>query len=240
MNKGFGDISRLPTKQVTDKNGHIKTVHYNPEKDKKKQKISNVKEQIIAKLEEFAVPMMEVEYSREEYNRLFPEGTVKTPLKTVKMGTDQYAKLGRKDSGGRQSYIGAVYQTLTDPIIIIKEGDDDVYIKSFSNEKGFSTFISVEKDKEDGRFIVTNYFRHKSEVLRKIKWADSIAYLKDDRGSPARMDKEGVPHAESSHTSKISPESTKKSTGTTNQSLRLIYNRKTGQLAWGAKQCQPG
>jgi len=153
------------------------------------------------KLEELAVPMMEVEYSIKEYNRLFPEGTVRTPLKIVKMGKDQYAKLGRKDDGGRQSYIGAAYQTLTDPIVIIKEGDDDVYIKSFNNEKGFSTFLSVEKDKKDGRFIVTNYFRHKNEVFNKIKWADSIAYLKDDRGNPARMDKEGVPHAKSSHTS---------------------------------------
>jgi len=168
-------------------------------------------EQIIARLEECAVPMLEVEYSREEYNRFFPEGTAQTPIKTVKMGTDQFAKLGHKDKGKRKSYIGAAYQTLTDPVVIIKEGNDDVYIKSFVNEKGISTFISVEKDKDDDRVIITNYFRRKKEVLKKIKWADSIAYLKDNRGSPAYMDKEGVPHAESSHTSIISRKTLKKS-----------------------------
>ncbi|GHT70308.1 hypothetical protein FACS1894110_21620 [Spirochaetia bacterium] len=116
------------------------------------------------------------------------------------MGTDQFAKLGRKDKGARQSYIGAAYQTLTDPIVVIKEGDDDIYIKSFISEDGISTFISVEKDKENGRFIVTNYKRRRKEVEKKIKKADSIVYLKDNRGSPARMDKEGVPRAESFHT----------------------------------------
>jgi hypothetical protein len=174
--------------------------------------ISAVKQfEIGKKLDTLAVPMLEVEYNIAEYNKYFPEGTVKTPIKTVKMGKDQYAKLGRKDGGKRRSYIGAAYQTLTDPVVVIKEGNDDVYIKSFTNDNGYSTFMSVEKDEEDGRFIITNYMRHKEEIARKIKRADSIAYLKDDRGSPARMDKEGVPHANSSHTSSISSESLKKS-----------------------------
>jgi len=156
--------------------------------------------------------MIEVEYSKEEYNRFFKGGYVKTPIKIVKMGADQFEKLERKDKGARKSYIGAAYQTLTDPVLIIKEGNDDVYIKSFLNKKGFSTFVSVEKNKEDDRFVVTNYFRHKSEVLKKIKWADGVVYLKDSvDGSPARMDKEGVPHAESSHTPIISHEPGKKS-----------------------------
>jgi hypothetical protein len=156
----------------------------------------------IASLEKKAVPMMAVEYSEEEYNRLF------------KMGANQFSELGRKDDGGRQSYIGAAYQTLTDPVIVIKEGDADVYIKSFIRKKGISTFISVEKDKEDGRFIVANHMRHKDEVIKKIKWADGVVYLKDSvGGSPARMDKRGYPHAKSSHTSTVSPDLGEKSRG---------------------------
>ncbi|MDR1904383.1 MAG: hypothetical protein LBQ88_19130, partial [Treponema sp.] len=163
------------------------------------------------KLEELAVPMMEVEYTHAEYNKLFRRGEIKTPIKTVKMGVDQFSKLGSRDGGNRKSYIGAAYQTLTDPVVVIKEGNDDVYIKSFIGENGISTFISVEKDKEDGRFVVTNYKRKKDEILKKIKKADGIVYLKDDSGSPARMDKEGVPHASGSHTSTVSPESGEKS-----------------------------
>jgi hypothetical protein len=217
----------------------------------KNAKRGSVKSRAIARLDRYAVPMMEVEYSREAYNKLFKGGYVKTPINTVKMGTDQFEKLGRKDSGGRRSYIGAAYQTLTDPVVILKEGTDDVYIKSFVTKSGISTFMSVEKDKADGRFVVTNYMRHKKEIIRKIKWADSIAYLKGNRGSPANgvcephrskvsphnmkksseikwadgvvylkgnvdgspacMDKEGVPHATSSHTSTVSRKPLKKS-----------------------------
>jgi hypothetical protein len=94
---------------------------------------------------------------------------------------------------------------------MIKKGNDDVYIKSFTTKNGISTFMSVEKDKRDGRFIITNYRRHKNEIIRKIKWADGILYIKEDSGSPASMDKEGIPHADSSHTSSLSPDSPKKS-----------------------------
>jgi hypothetical protein len=182
------------------------------------------------RLESLTVPILKVEYSIAEYNKYFPEGTVKTPIKIVKMGSDQFAKLGRKDSGGRQSYIGAAYQTLTDPVAIIKEGNDDVYTKSFTNEKGFSTFMSVEKDKEDGRFVVTNYMRHKEEIAKKIKRADSIAFLKNDRGSPARMDKGGVPHAIDSHTPILSPKPLKKS------SPRLMIKRSLVQEMAGRQR----
>jgi hypothetical protein len=188
-----------------------------PEKgagDKDARKIIDPEQQaeVKKKLEDLAVPMMEVEYSKDEYNRLFPEGTVKTPLKTVKMGSDQFAKLGRKDSGDRQSYIGAAYQTLTDPIVIIKEGDEDVYIKSFTGKNGIKTFVSVEKNKDDERIIVTNYRRNEREILKKIKWADSIAYLKDNRGGPAGGN-EGKPLADEgdNHLSTVSPESGEKS-----------------------------
>jgi hypothetical protein len=128
------------------------------------------------------------------------------------MGVDQFEKLGRKDGGERQSYIGAAYQTLTDPVVILKEGTDTVYIKSFTNENGISTFLSVEKDKEDGRFVVTNYKRHKKEVLKKIKRADGVIYLKDNvDGNPASMDKEGIPRVNDSHTSIVSADGLKKS-----------------------------
>ena len=153
---------------------------------------------IVESLDAMAAPMLEMEYTPENYNEYFKGGYVKTPLGIVKMGADQFAKLGRRE---RKSYIGAAYQTLTDPVVVIREGTDNIYIKSFINNDGVSTFVSVEKDKEDGRFVVTNYMRHKKEVEKKIKRADGIVYMKGDvDGSPARMGKGGVPHAEGSHT----------------------------------------
>ena len=46
IDKGFGDISRLPTKRITDKNGHSRMVHYNPDKDKDKKKVKVVSEEV--------------------------------------------------------------------------------------------------------------------------------------------------------------------------------------------------
>jgi len=40
VDKSYSNIYQLPIKKVTDKNGHIKTVHYNPDKDKKDIKIN--------------------------------------------------------------------------------------------------------------------------------------------------------------------------------------------------------
>jgi hypothetical protein len=179
--------------------------------ESQKESFQKQKERVIENLDKMAVPMMSVAYSKDEYNRLFPKGTVETPIGTVKMGVDQFAKLGRRDDGKRQSYIGAAFQTLTDPVVILQEDTDDIYIKSFINENGVSTFMSVEKDQADGRFVVTNYLRHKKEVIKKIKKVDSIVYIKDDRGNPARMSKEGVPHADGSHTDTVSHKTEKES-----------------------------
>ena len=164
--------------------------------------------EVIKQLEEHAVPMMEVEYSKEEYNRLFPRGEVKTPIKTVKMGQDFFDKLGRKDGGNRRGLLGATYQTLTDPIVVIKEGTDDVYLKSFSQKDGDrqSIVMAVEKDVTSGRVMVSAYKRKEREVQTRIKKADGIAFLKDDSGSRANKGENPRHH-------QVSPKSPEKSSG---------------------------
>jgi hypothetical protein len=170
--------------------------------------------ELAEKLDKFAVPMMEVEYSVENYNKLFPEGKVKTPLGTVRMGRDQFAKLGRKDGGARKSYLGAAWQTLTDPVLVIGEGNDRVYIKSFSGEKGITSFVSVEKDKDGERVVVTNYRRDIREIARKIKnWADIPLYQKATEGGGPAGGTEGEPLAisDDNHLNTVSHKPFKKS-----------------------------
>ncbi|MCL2556914.1 MAG: hypothetical protein FWE09_00385 [Treponema sp.] len=159
-----------------------------------------------------AAPMLEVEYSVENYNRLFPRGEVKTPLGTVRMGRDQFEKMGRKDGGARKSYLGAAWQTLTDPALVIGEGDDRLYIKSFAGDKGIAGFVSVEKDKDGQRVVVTNYRRDIGEIGRKLKkWAGSPLYLKEGDGPAGGTEGKPLAISDDNHLPKLSPDTAKKS-----------------------------
>ncbi|GHV93238.1 hypothetical protein AGMMS50268_37410 [Spirochaetia bacterium] len=145
---------------------------------------------IVAKLETMAVPMDIREFSRNEYNRLFPMGTVQTPIGEVKIGANQFDKLSKKDNGSRQMLIGAMRQTLSDPIVIIKEQEDGreahVYIKSFKKEgkPGLDTVMTVVVDIDNKKIAISTYKRRKREVGKKIKMAVVIVYVKDEGGDP--------------------------------------------------------
>jgi hypothetical protein len=141
---------------------------------------------ITAKLEAWAVSMDVREFSRKEYREVFPQGTVKTPIGEVKIGKNQFEKMAEKDNGKRRALIGAMRQTLTDPITIIQEEKDGrkayVFIKSFKNtEDSLKTdfIMSVVVSIEDAKVVISTYKRKRREVLNKIKKAGVIAYEKD-------------------------------------------------------------
>jgi hypothetical protein len=144
--------------------------------------------EITAKLESMAVPMDIREFSRDEYNKLFPMGTVKTPIGEVKIGANQFDKLSNKDKGSRRMLIGAMRQTLSDPVAIIKEQengrDAHVYIKSFKKEggPGLDTVMTVVVDIDNKKIAISTYKRRKREVGKKIKMAAVIVYVKDGGG----------------------------------------------------------
>ena len=146
-------------------------------------------ENILEKLVSLAVPMDEREFSNEEYNRVFPRGTVVTPIGEVKIGQNQFSKMADKDGGNRRGLIGAMRQTLADPVVIIREREEariaDVFIKSFTTgeEKGESLIVSVVVDIKGARVAISTYKRKRREVIGKIKKADGIVYIKDNGGS---------------------------------------------------------
>jgi hypothetical protein len=63
---------------------------------------------ITAKLGAMAVPMDVRVFTKEEYRRVFPQGTVQTPIGEVKIGQNQFAKMAEKDLGNRRGLIGAI------------------------------------------------------------------------------------------------------------------------------------
>jgi hypothetical protein len=147
-------------------------------------------ENILEKLSSLAVPMDYREFTNEEYNRIFPRGTVNTPIGEVKIGQNQFSKLAEKDGGNRQGLIGAMRQTLSDPVIIIREQEEarlaDVFIKSFKAVEGKkeNLIVSVVVDIKKTKIAISTYKRKRREVIGKIKKADGIVYIKDNGGSP--------------------------------------------------------
>jgi hypothetical protein len=146
-------------------------------------------ESILEKLASFAVPMDEREFTNEEYNRVFPRGIVDTPIGEVKIGQNQFSKLAEKDGGSRQGLIGAMRQTLSDPVVIIREREEariaDVFIKSFTVGEGKkeNLIVAVVVDIKGVKVAISTYKRKRREVIGKIKKADGIIYIKDDGGS---------------------------------------------------------
>ena len=136
---------------------------------------------ITAKLESMAVPMDRRIFTREEYNKLFPEGKLNTPLGEVKVGKGQFYKLAAKR---RQELLGAMYQTLTDPIVILPEMRDGkechLYIKTFKKSPTDKriNILSVVVDIGGMPVVVTSGKRRNEQIEAKIKMASIPLYLK--------------------------------------------------------------
>ena len=136
-------------------------------------------------LEKNVSPLKEVELNRENWNKMFPDGTVKTPVGTVKLGENQFDKLRRND---RNNLLVAMYETLSNPALILeKETLDEksgefrpvnVYGKSFihedSNHKRAVESVIIFKDGEN--ISISTHNKNIKDFVKQIKTADQIIY----------------------------------------------------------------
>ena len=139
---------------------------------------AHAKAEIARKLEALAVPRLKVEYTEENFKRLFGEwNRVETPIGRVTVPRSQFIKL--KDRN-REGWLGAVYQTITDPILIVRETiDKNLYVKTFAPEKkGVIVFLSVVIEQGSSRVNISNHEKGIKNILNKIKKADDLAYQK--------------------------------------------------------------
>lgn len=136
-------------------------------------------------LEKNISPLKELELNRENWNKMFPDGTVKTPVGTVKLGENQFDKLRRND---RNNLLAAMYETLSNPALILeKETLDEksgefkpvnVYGKSFihedSNHKRAVESVIIFKDGEN--ISISTHNKNIKDFVKQIKTADQIIY----------------------------------------------------------------
>jgi hypothetical protein len=174
------------------------------EKDRQ-EKIEFLKKRLKSKFEKLAVPMNQIDYTYENYDRFFPNSEISTPIGKIALRNDQFKKLKRK---GRQNLLGAMHQTLTDPIAIINEdregGKAKLFSKSFlKNNKPIVSVVIYEKGKNTA---ISTHDRRLNNILNKIKDPTDLLYEKQTNGDvgPAGDDSYSLNLAISGDTQSVS------------------------------------
>lgn len=147
-----------------------------------------LKSSLKSALNEIAKPLEIVPFTRENYNALFPESRIQTPIEEVKLGEHQFEKLDEKE---RQHILKAVHEALNRPDIIINEerktvfGDiksAHLYEKSFVIDGKNKSVQSVVVAIEDENVSISTHQRDINNVVNKIKMPEQLIYLSAEVG----------------------------------------------------------
>ena len=152
----------------------------NMDKKERQEKLKFLKKRLKRKFVEMAEPMNQLDYTRENYDRLFPDSKISTPIGYVNLGKHQFEKLKEND---RENLLGAMYQTLLDPIVVINENDNgkkaQLYSKSFKNaEEKLKGVISVVVDIDGTNVAISTHRRDPNNIINKIKKTADLLYEK--------------------------------------------------------------
>ena len=202
--------------------------------------LEQLKAELKQSLIDMAVPRMKVAYTTENFKKLFGEwNRVNTPGGRVTVPFSQFEKLEMEN---RKGWLGAMYQTITDPVFIIQASPEKkLYVKTFTPERaGVITFLSVIIDKDNSQFNITNHEKPLNNILNKIKKADDVVYKKATNTSynsltfgksrrgvlSEHMSKENNTQAKGSHILPLSPDPIKKS------SRRIVMTKSQAREIW--------
>ena len=124
-----------------------------------------------------------VDYTRENYNKLFPRGLCKTPIGTIKLSPNQFERLETKDEGERIHFLGALQQCLQRPDVIIGKTDNKgryskLYLKAFLDNEGKKAYLAVVPKIDGIDIVVSNSPKDTSSVVKEIKKAGICYYIR--------------------------------------------------------------
>jgi hypothetical protein len=190
--------------------------------ERNRKQLDELKKRLREKFQNMETHMDKVEYTRENYDGLFPDNKVSTPVGEVKLRNDQFKKLKRKERG---NFLGAMNQTLTDPIAVINEDREGkkskVFGKSFLDGLPDKRILMSVIDHENKG--VTTHDRNINNFLNKIKTPTDLLYERQISGlGTARTDPDSLNLAISDDTqlSNNIPQSTPKINGKNDKNLR--------------------
>lgn len=144
--------------------------------------LENLKNSLKSALHEVAVPLQEIDFTKENYNKLFPRSRIKTPIESVKLGANQFEKLEKKE---RQKILQAVHDTLATPDLIISEEKENVfgekenshlYAKSYIIDDKIHGIQSVAVSIDGENVSISTHERDINNIVNKIKKPDQLLY----------------------------------------------------------------
>lgn len=146
--------------------------------------INELKESLKYALKKVAVPLSYIDFTRDNYNKLFPYSRIQSPIETIKLGEHQFEKL---DAKNRQYILQAVHDTLKTPDIIIDKeresvfGNGDIenthiYAKSYIINNKTKAVQSVMVSIENENVSISTHERGINNIVNKIKNPDQLLY----------------------------------------------------------------
>jgi len=133
-------------------------------------------------------------------------GIVQTPIGEVKMGDNQYLKMGAKNRGAE---FGMVKPTLTNPDVIIEEQSRGgavvneretnlLFVKTFTDatSEKYTHFENVTVSKDKKEVVVSNHRIRRKQLLDKLQ-AGCVVYTATALNASGQAFAEYTPHSES-------------------------------------------
>lgn len=153
------------------------------ETDQKEYSSGSITASIKSALVEKAEPLVTIDFTQENYDRLFPFGIVQTPIEKVKLGENQFEKL---DANNRSRFLLATYQTLATPDIVIDENRNGShshnYIKSFIFDEKTKAVQDIVVSIDGENVSITAHPRDINNIVNKIKTPDQLVYAAAEVG----------------------------------------------------------
>ncbi len=123
-------------------------------------------------------------YSIEEWDKLFPNNKIDTPIGVVKLGEKQFEKLDpnipdpknpKRKKQDRREHLDYIYKTLKNPSMIIKENGKHIFVKEFiKQDESTRKYTSIILKIDDLDINVSNYNMNIKQIMNEIKKADEV------------------------------------------------------------------
>lgn len=170
------NISQVAEKSINEEKTKLQIIEQE-DKEQLAAIVMTARKTIKESLAQKAEPLVEVDFSKANYDRLFPRAIVQTPVETVKLGENQFEKLDARD---RKRFLLATFQTLATPDLVIDEEREGKhshnYIKSFVFDEKTKTIQDVVVNINGENVSITAHPRDINNIVNKIKMPDQLVY----------------------------------------------------------------
>jgi|GEM_PF-5139471 len=151
------------------------------------------KADIISTLQKNRAVFQERPYTKQEWDKLFPNNRINTPIGEIVFGKNQFEKLDpnipdpknpNRKKQDRRTYLDYIYKTLSKPTYIIKTDNEFAFIKEFlKDDQTTRIHSSIVVEIDNLKINITNYHLHSQQMLNKIKKADEVIVFSPFEGA---------------------------------------------------------